>query len=66
MKNADRIRTMTDEELWHFIWWWQINTIKVFMTAGGFQDMLDAQQIYEWLQSEEFKCKMTRTPEDEE
>lgn len=66
MKNADRIRAMTDEELRRFIWWWQINSIRVVTTAGGFREMLDAQQLYEWLQSEEFKCEMTRTPEDVE
>lgn len=66
MKNADRIRAMTDEELRRFIWWWQVNAIRVVTTTGGFREMLDAQQLYEWLRSEEFKCEMTRTPEDEE
>lgn len=65
MKNADKIRTMTDDELKRFIWWWQVNALTKFLT-GEAMKLRDAAQIYEWLQAETFKCEMTRTPGDEE
>ena len=65
MRNADRIRAMSDDELQSFIWWWQVNVCTKFFT-GGPGALLDAAQIYDWLLSEEFKCDMTKTPEDEE
>lgn len=65
MKNADRIRAMTDEELQSFAWWWQVNALAAAM-RGGFSSLPDAVMIYEWLQSETFKCEMTKTPEDKE
>lgn len=65
MRNADRIRAMSDDELQSFIWWWQVNTCTKFF-AGGPGALPDAVQIYDWLQSDEFKCKMTKKPEDEE
>lgn len=64
MTNADRVRAMTDEQLQSFVWWWQINALTAFMKGGGFGALPNVTMIYEWLQSETFKCEMTKTPDD--
>lgn len=66
MRNADRIRAMSDDELRSFIWNWQANALAVFIFSSGSRWLLGTGPIKEWLKSEVFKCEMTMTPEDEE
>lgn len=48
--NADRIRAMTDEELWHFLEDWGISKWCPHKKCGDMEDCRDC--IYDWLKKE--------------
>lgn len=52
MTNAEKIQTMSIEELNRFLWWWKVNSITNFLEFGG-QKLMDAQQQKKWLLEEE-------------
>lgn len=49
--NADRIRSMNNEELNQFLWWFKISTMASFVENGG-SSVMDAKEQHEWLNSE--------------
>ena len=65
MNNADKIRNFTDEQLKHFLWVWQINTLTLFCESGGKKQM-DVKQLSEWLSADEstFVCPQTEVDQD--
>lgn len=63
MTNGDFIRDMDNDRLARFLWTWGINTLTSFMTDGGTK-VFDAQQLRNWLDSEEFECIQTHVNSD--
>lgn len=64
MKNADIIRSFTDEQLLYFLWTWKINAITNFLESGG-QKGMNVKEIHEWLRKEDgFICDDTRVSDD--
>ena len=66
MTNAEKIQTMSVEELNSFLWWWKINSIASFFEKGGTR-LMNAMQQKEWLLEEEGKTipEEIKNPEDE-
>ena len=63
MTNADKIRTMTDEELNWFLWTFKTNQLALFSMHGSTEAMTVPEQM-EWLQREDgFIVPETRVPE---
>lgn len=52
MTNAEKIQTMSIEELNRFLWWWKVESISCFLGYGG-MNLLDAQQQKKWLLEKE-------------
>ena len=52
MSNADRIRSMSDEELNNFLWAFKTNQLGLFFDKG-FTQTMDWKQQMEWLQQED-------------
>ena len=65
MTNAEKIRSMTDEQLNRFLWIWGINTLASFLEHGGTQ-IMSAKEQAEWLADDAstFVCVQTRVEED--
>lgn len=63
MRNADRIRSMTDEQMGNFLWTWEINALSSFLEHGGTR-LMNAAELERWLDSEEFVREETRVGED--
>lgn len=65
MTNAEKIKSMTDEQLNRFLWIWGINSIASFLEHGGVQ-LMNAKEQAEWLAANEsaFVCTQTRVGED--
>ena len=64
MKNADVIRSFTDEQLSNFLWTWKINAIMNFLENGG-QRGMNAKELHDWLkQKDGFVCDDTHVNED--
>ena len=64
LSNADRIRSMSDEELNNFLWTFKVNQLSLFY-EHGFTKTMDWKQQMEWLQSEDnFVVPETLVPED--
>ena len=64
LKNADKIRNMTDEQLNNFLWTLKVNQLSLFFESG-FTKTMNAQDQLEWLQSEDgFVCPETKVPEE--
>lgn len=53
MTNAEKIQTMSIEELNRFIWWWKVDSISSFLAYGRTTNLLDARQQKKWLLEEE-------------
>lgn len=52
MTNAERIRSMSDEELNTFLWWFKISEAVAFLAKGG-AGVMDAEEQRLWLQSQD-------------
>ena len=52
LSNADRIRSMSDEELNNFLWTFKTNQLGLFFDKG-FTQTMDWKQQMEWLQQED-------------
>lgn len=63
MKNGDYIRNMDNQRLASFLFIWGINTISSFFTAGG-TEIMNAKELREWMESEDFQCVQTKIGED--
>jgi len=65
MTNAEKIKSMTDEQLNCFLWIWSINSITSFFEHGG-QELMDAKQQRDWLAADEstFVCVQTKVSKD--
>lgn len=61
MKPADKIRSMTDEELNTFLWGLKINSLTLFFEKGG-AGLMDAYDQRIWLQSEDPEWSGEFTP----
>ena len=53
MTNVERIRTMSDEELNTFLWWFKIDAVSNFFESGG-RNIMNANQQKEWLKSDDY------------
>ena len=63
MTNADKIRTMTDEELNLFLWTFKTNQLTLF-SMHGFEKTMTVPEQLAWLQREDdFIVPETRVPE---
>ena len=63
MLNGDFIRNMDNDRLGRFLFTWGINTMVSFMEQGGCGPM-DAKELREWLDADEFICNQTRVGKD--
>lgn len=63
MTNADYIRSMDNKTLSRFLLVWKINSVTNFMQYGG-QNAMNAKEIREWLDSEEFVTNETYVGDD--
>lgn len=63
MKNADKIRNMTDEQIARFLWTWKINSVSLFLSQGG-QGSLNARDIRAWIVSDKWICPENQVGED--
>ena len=63
MKNGDYIRAMDNDRLSRFLWIWSINTVSSFLQHGGTQ-LMDARQLEEWMDKDEFVCVETEVGKD--
>ena len=63
MKNGDYIRNMDNQRLASFLFIWGINTISSFFNAGG-TEIMNAKELREWMESEDFQCVQTKIGED--
>ena len=52
MTNGERIRSMSDEELNTFLWWFKIDALSAFFSKGG-AGVMDAAEQRLWLQSQD-------------
>ena len=63
MRNGDFIRSMNNEQLCNFLFVWGINTAVSFLKHGGTK-IMDAKQLAEWIDKEDFVCEQTKVGED--
>ena len=65
MSNADKIRSMTDEQLQRFLWTWKVNSIESFLESGG-QKIMDAKETEIWIKDDAstFLCTETMVGEN--
>ena len=61
--NGDYIRQMDNDRLARFLFIWQVNFISMFFESG-FTDTMNAQQLKEWIRSNEWACKEVEVGED--
>lgn len=52
MTNGDKIRSMSNEELNTFLWWFKIDALSAFFSKGG-AGVMDAAEQRLWLQSQD-------------
>ena len=55
--NGDKIREMTDEQLYRFLWTFKTNSIGLFLEYGG-QYQMNAPELRRWIKADEstFVC----------
>ena len=63
MTNGDKIRNMTDKQLYRFLWTWKINSVTNFILYGGTNSM-DAKEMSEWITSDKWECSETNVAEE--
>lgn len=64
MTNGEKIRNMTDEQLYRFLWTFKTNSVALFLEFGG-QNQMNATELKEWIKADDstFVCNETYVEE---
>ena len=63
MRNGDYIRGMDNDRLARLLVIWTVNSVCSFLEKGGLE-ILDAKQLREWMEKEDFSCRQTMVGDD--